>query len=187
MVAEVANIVSKFATTIYTSVLATIDNFQMFGCREMKKLLLYSNTLENGMKTETISTLRYVDCCFPTTVITTIWSQYARIFSTNNKYSNLTSNIAESLNAAITEKIANDTSTKLTKKYEQILKNNYFYSALRYLCDYFNIYVLTISISCNHGRRICKQGCVHVYIIATFATFVVLMKLQKYTLYSSLK
>ena len=81
------------------------------------------------------------------------YKKWTRIHSTNNRYSNMTSNIAESLNAAIVavrelpvctmleclralvqqwswnnRKIANDTKTKLTSKHEMILNDNYIYS-----------------------------------------------------------
>ncbi|XP_062088650.1 uncharacterized protein LOC133795208 [Humulus lupulus] len=81
------------------------------------------------------------------------YNRWARVHSPHNRYSNMTSNIAESLNSAIVavrelpictmleclrglvqqwswtnRKITNATSTKLTKKHEGILNDNYIYS-----------------------------------------------------------
>ncbi|XP_062088985.1 uncharacterized protein LOC133795549 [Humulus lupulus] len=81
------------------------------------------------------------------------YNRWARVHSPHNRYSNMTSNIAESLNSAIVavrelpictmleclrglvqqwswtnRKIANATSTKLTEKHEGILNDNYIYS-----------------------------------------------------------
>ncbi|XP_074367458.1 uncharacterized protein LOC141707911 [Apium graveolens] len=81
------------------------------------------------------------------------YDKWARVLSPNNKYSNLTSDIAESLNSVIiairelpictmleslraliqkwswrNTNIANSTLTRLTNKFEDILKDNYLYS-----------------------------------------------------------
>ncbi|XP_062107863.1 uncharacterized protein LOC133818811 [Humulus lupulus] len=90
------------------------------------------------------------------------YDRWARVHSPHNRYSNMTSNIAESLNSAIVavrelpictilkclrglvqqwswtnRKIENATSTKLTEKHEVILNDNYIYSLkLTFLFDY---------------------------------------------------
>lgn len=81
------------------------------------------------------------------------YDKWARVHSPNNRYSNLTSNIAESLNSVIiairelpictmleslrsliqkwswsNRNIANATLTRLTNKFEDMLKSNYLYS-----------------------------------------------------------
>ncbi|XP_062089716.1 uncharacterized protein LOC133796259 [Humulus lupulus] len=94
------------------------------------------------------------------------YHKLARILSPNNRYSNMTSNIAESFNYAIVavrelpicmmlecllalvkqwswtnRNIANETSIKLTNKHEVILKDNYIYS-LKLMIDNMFLYVL---------------------------------------------
>ncbi|KAK1365569.1 hypothetical protein POM88_041130 [Heracleum sosnowskyi] len=81
------------------------------------------------------------------------YEKWAKVYSLNNRYSNMTSNVAESLNSvtmsirelpictmleslrALVQKwsysnrnTANATSTRLTTKFEEILKKNYLYS-----------------------------------------------------------